>query len=127
MQTNPATTDLTALFPAAATVRVGDEEVQIRPVTLGQLPELISAMRGMELSADLDPISLLLEEPEAASVLLAICIGRPASWIESLPVSAAARVMTAVLEANRDFFTQAGPELLGAMCSLRGGSAGRTS
>ena len=118
---------LATLFPQPVVVQIGDEQVPILPITLGELPALLDAVGDMTAVQDLDPFALLMTKPDVAVAVLAICTRRPASWIDSLPISAAARLLTGILEANKSFFVEAGPGLLAAMRSLPVPPAGQLS
>lgn len=97
---------LAALFPAIP-VTVGGERVQLRPVTLGELPvveRLMEAWCAMVATAGLevDP-----ENWDAFVDLLASAVARTRAWVEALPSSEFERLASLALAINEDVWNPA--------------------
>lgn len=105
--------DLAVLFPSPVVVQAGGEAVEVRPVTLGELPALLAVLRGV--TGGLDPIAIMVNQPDLAEKLLAVLTRCDPAWLSDLSLDDAAGLMVGALEANRSFFTRNGPALLAAL------------
>lgn len=112
--------DLEVLDPAPHRVRFRGEQLDLRPLTLGQLPAFSRLVRPViaEFSGDRHPqwadsdelMILELTELHGEAILeaAAIATGRPVEWIAGVENTAELLDLAhAVVEVNRDFFIRA--------------------
>lgn len=119
--------DLDILDPAPVEVAYRGERLEIRPLTIGQIPKVVRLARPIIdalLDADLgdtggddgDIVALVLrmvgDHGEAAAQAAAVITGRPVDWIEGGHAAEFALLARSVYEVNRDFFAQALAPLL---------------
>jgi hypothetical protein len=123
---NDKENDLTTLFPAPVAVEVRGESLNILPLKVGQIPPLMRALgpaaRDMFNGETIDWLLLLERHSDSVIDALAIAIGKPRTWMDALPPSDLLRLARAVLEINRDFFTQSVKPELDRMMALMAGS-----
>lgn len=114
--------DLQAMVPKyeRMTVHVGDDDkeevIVIRQMKVGQLPIMLEAIAPLAHhfagaiakgdSAAVDPFKLFTENAGAALDLLAISLGRPREWVNSIESDEAMVLFVKMLEVNLDFFIQ---------------------
>lgn len=118
MSTADAQDDLSTLFPAVVSVVAGGREVDVTPLTLGELPALMKVIRsaGNTLAAaGLDPLILLAEHPDLAIELVCVLTRQEAEWLKGLCLDDAAALLIAAIEANQSFFVRNGRALLAAV------------
>ncbi|MGH8597167.1 MAG: hypothetical protein ACREXT_10965 [Gammaproteobacteria bacterium] len=99
--------DLEALFPAPRTIEVVGVVLQVRELTIAQLPTFVRALApvmsaltdesGIEIVTVMNHIKELTDAVEIAT-------GAERAWIDGLPASALLKMIEGVLEANADFF-----------------------
>jgi len=110
---------------------VGGERLEIRPLTVGQLPAFTRAIRGIELlwtAEELDVMALVADHGEALINAVAIATCRPVVWVAGLGADAFIALVSAILELNADFFVRRVlPGLTGALERLTTVMAGVTS
>lgn len=110
---------------------VGGEQLEVRPLTVGQLPAFMRAIRGIELlwtAAELDVAALVADHGEALIEAAAIATVRPAEWVRGLGLDEFMQLVAAVLEINADFFVRRVlPGLTGVLERLTTVMAGVTS
>jgi hypothetical protein len=121
------TNDLDILDPAPVEVLYRGERLEIRPLTVGQIPKVVRLARPIIdelLAADLDGtggdggdivdlvLRMVSDHGEAAMQAAAVLTGRPVDWIEGGNAAEFALLARAVYEVNRDFFGQALAPLL---------------
>lgn len=120
---------LDVLEPRPIGVSYRGETLEIRPLTVGQLPKLVRAARPVidaVLALDALPeednagalVDLVLDlvEQHGESVLAAaaICSGKSEAWIEGGDTAEFIALAQKIFEVNRDFFVQRlGPLLAG--------------
>jgi hypothetical protein len=98
-QLNPPPTDLT----------VGGATLALTPITIGELPALVRAVRpiaGSLRAAEIDWLALFAEHGEALLAALAIAARKPRAFVDALPADEAITLAAAVLEVNGDFFVR---------------------
>lgn len=101
--------ELSRLAPAATkTVAAGGEEIEVAPMTVGQLPAFARAIRGvpLNLEGEIDVVALVGDHGDQIAEAVAIAVGRPTAWISGLALDEFAQLAAAVLEVNADFFAQ---------------------
>ena len=133
--------DLSVLEPSGSSVSYRGEELQIRPLTIGQLPRLvrvarpvIDAVLDLEVLPDENSgemvtlvLDLIGQHGDAVFAAAEICTGKPAAWIEGGEIDEFVVLAKTVFEVNRDFFVQKlAPLLGGRAASLAALGAGKT-
>ena len=114
----PDKDDLSVLIPTPTVVQAGGERVEIAPLTLGELPAILGALRAAGPLESLEPTALLTQDPDLAARLLALLTRRDVAWLKSLPLDEAAGLLLGALEANQSFFTRSGPALMGLVARM---------
>lgn len=133
--------DLNVLEPAGSSVSYLGEQLEIKPLTIGQLPRLVRAARPVidavlkieqlpdENSDELVALVLELVDKHSDGVfaVAAICSGKDADWLQNGPLDEFVILAKSIFEVNRDFFVQKlAPLLGGRAASLAALGAGRT-
>jgi hypothetical protein len=139
---------LDVLEPQAREVSYRGERLEIRPLTVGQLPRLVRTARPVldalfaqqalpEMPAegatvDRDTLELLLDlvgdHGDAVFEAAALAVGRDAEWVAGGDPAEFAELATAVIEVNRDFFVRKLAPLLGGRAAIPDASgAGQTA
>lgn len=133
--------DLEVLEPSAVEVLYRGDRLQVRPITIGSVPRLVSEARPV-INALLDAtwltgdgggdgaflegaLNLVEQHTDAACKAVAICINREADWVQGGDVAEFFDLASTVLEVNRDFFTRRIVPLLGGRLAIARG-AGQT-
>lgn len=111
--------DLDVLAPAGASVKYRGEQLEILPLTVGQLPRMVRVARPLidavlemdSLPGDDDNGELLTlvldlvdKHGEAAFEAAAVATGKPREWIEGGDLADFVSLAKTVFEVNRDFF-----------------------
>ena len=124
---------LEVLEPAGSSVTYRGERIEVKPLTIGQLPKLVRTARPVvnavlalqslpEDSEGDDFIDLLLtligDHGEAVYAAAALCISRPTAWVEEGALDEFVVLAKALVEVNRDFFVQR----LAPLLASQGGS-----
>ena len=122
---NPAA-DLTTLLPFAKTVQAGGESIDIAPFRFKQFREVSQYLQIVrsKVSGDgnLDLLQLVADFGGEVGNILRIATGQNAAWVDDLGLDDVLVLAAAILEVNRDFFSQRlGPRLQELMASLSGG------
>jgi hypothetical protein len=112
--------DLAAILPPQATVRVGGADYTLRPVVLGQVPGLLSALKplaptfaALDLSATGADrlgsalLTLLLEHPQVLVEVLSATSGLPRATLDAADLAETVDLLSVVIELNADFFIRA--------------------
>jgi hypothetical protein len=125
--------DLDTIDPGFVEVALtGRAAVQIRPITVGQLPRFLRVVKplvgavaggGSPLSTsghgpdtlEVNLLDLYVEHGERLNEAVSVATGLPQDEIDALPVDDALRLAMAVWEVNRDFFGQRVAPLLAQM------------
>lgn len=113
---NPAA-DLERVLPQAVVVQLSTGAVEIRALTLGELPVLLGKLReagGVSLG-NFDPIVLLVEQPALAIDVVAILTRQPPAQLQGMALDDVAALLLGAVEANRSFFVRYGLQLLEAV------------
>lgn len=115
------TATLEVLEPSGSSVSYRGETVEVRPLTIGQLPKLVRTARPVinavlslqslpddtETTAFVDLIvDMLADHGESIYQAAAICIGKPVDWVADGELDEFVQLAKAVIEVNRDFFVQ---------------------
>jgi len=134
---------LDVLEPSGSSVKYRDEELELRPLKIGQLPRLVRAARPVidavlslealpdENSGDMVTLvmDLIGNHDEQVFEAASICTGKPADWLRDGDIDEFVLLAIKVFEVNRDFFARRLAPLLGgraeALVSVASG-AGRT-
>lgn len=107
--------DLAVLLPAVRTVTVNEntdkaEAINISPFRYKQFREVsknIVLIRASANSAgDLDLLKLVSDHGEEISEIIRIACGKTSEWLGELELTDVLLLAAAVLEVNRDFFSQ---------------------
>lgn len=129
---------LDVLEPQARSVSFRGEGLEIRPLTVGQLPRLVRVARPVidalfsqhaapEMPnegepVDHDTLDLMLDlignHGDAVFQAAAIAIGREPEWVAEGDLAEFAELATAVIEVNRDFFVRKLAPLLGGRAAI---------
>ena len=125
--------DLDVLDPGIRSVALtGRASVQLRPITAGQLPRFLRAVRPVllaisakgealaEANAELQLLDLYVDHGENINAAVSAATGLPLEEIEALPLDDMLRLAVAVWEINQDFFGQRVIPLLGPLTKLNG-------
>lgn len=130
---------LEVLEPSGSSVSYRSELLEIKPLTIGQLPKLVRTARPVidavlaldslpeEGNGELVTLIMDLIEHHAEQVFTAaaICIDKPADWVEGGSIDEFVVLAKTVFEVNRDFFVQKLVPLLGVRAEKQeAGSAG---
>lgn len=97
-----------ALPPETMVLKIGDENLDITPLRIGELPAFARAVKPIagHLSTQPNWILILAEDGESLIQALAIACRRPPEWLAALSLDEAIQVAEAVFEVNADFFIQ---------------------
>ncbi|PRH82634.1 hypothetical protein [Arenimonas caeni] len=120
--------ELEVLEPAGSSVQYRGEAIEVRPLEIGQVPQLVRKCRGavnVVLAMDSLPdtnelgfldlvMDLVGSHGEELYEGVAICVGREPGWVAKGNLDEFVVLATAVFEVNRDFFVQRLAPLLGA-------------
>lgn len=120
--------ELEALEPSGSSIPYRGEMLDVRPLEIGQVPQLVRKCRGavnVVLAMDALPdgndvgfIDLIMDlagsHGEELYEGVAICVGKDPAWIAKGKLDEFAVLATAVFEVNRDFFVRRLAPLLGA-------------
>lgn len=106
------------IAPEVRQLVVGGEPVDIRPLTVGQIPAVLRALKGVDFSAGLtaaDLPGLVAEHGDRLIQAVAVAIREPADWVSNLDPVEFLTLAGAVIEVNTDFFVQRLAPMLGAV------------
>lgn len=109
--------ELEILFKEPKVYRIGDEEVQIRTFTFGELPRVIALLRGVggtfahyqaqgKLNSTEAIMDIVATGGENLIATLAINVGRPREWFDTLPADTGIQILFDFLKMNIGFFTR---------------------
>lgn len=107
--------DLNVLLPAVRTVTVNEntdkaEAINIAPFRYKQFREVSKHIVLIRASAngdgDVDLLKLVSDHGEEISEIIRIACNKPAEWLGELELTDVLLLAAAVLEVNRDFFSQ---------------------
>lgn len=102
--------DLNIIEPPKKTVQLAGREIDVRPITVGQIPMVIRALNGVELTADdegnFDVVKLLEEHTDKVIDIAVILSGVDRKALERVPLDEFALFVGAWLELNADFFAR---------------------
>jgi hypothetical protein len=124
---------LDVLEPSGSSVTYRGELIDVKPLTIGQLPKLVRtarpvinavlALQTLPDDADGDGfvdllVGLVADHGEAIYQAAAICIGKTPEWVAGGDLDEFVVLAKALVEVNRDFFVQK----LGPLLGSQGGS-----
>jgi len=97
-----------ALPPAPRVIEIRGETLELTPITIGELPQFLSAVRPIasQFGQAVDWLNVFAEHGDALVNALAIASRRHHAWVADLSVDDAIHLAEAVLEVNADFFIQ---------------------
>ncbi|CAK0759068.1 conserved hypothetical protein [Gammaproteobacteria bacterium] len=101
--------DLETLIPPTVTLTIGDEEVVVSPLKVGQLPAFLRAVQPIisHLSEpSIDWLTLFGERGDDLLSAIAIAVKKPRTWVAELEAHDAILLAAKVIEVNSDFFTR---------------------
>lgn len=103
-------TDLNIIEPPKKIVPLAGREIEVRPITVGQIPRVIECLEGVELSADdegnFDVVKLLEEHTDKVIDVAVVLSGIDRRTLEQVPLDEFAIFVGAWLELNADFFAR---------------------
>lgn len=100
--------ELDSLGPPAGAVSVGGETLEVKPLTVGQLPAFLRAVGPIlnKLTApEIDWLNLLALRGDELLVALAIATGQPREWVNDLRPDEALLLAAKVIAVNAEFLT----------------------
>lgn len=100
--------ELDILFPQEKKLVIGGQEFIIREFVASEFSDVIAL--GSALGGDL--ASAIQEDPERLFRLISSVTGVPDGTIKKMRLTALAKVVGELVEANADFFTQSLPKLI---------------
>lgn len=133
--------ELEALEPSGSSITYRGESIEVKPLTVGQIPKLIRKARGainvvlaMEAlpdSNELGFVDLIMDlagnHGEELYEGVAICVRKDPAWIADGDIDDFVGLAKAVFEVNRDFFAQRLGPLLAARAESATSGGGPTS
>lgn len=118
--------DLDILDPQPGVVQFRGERLEVRPLTIGQLPKFVRLARPiinalldspLDESSDVALIDVLLDmvdqHGDSAIAAAALVTAKPVAWIEAGDPAEFVALAQTIFRVNRDFFTQKLAPLLG--------------
>lgn len=113
-------TGLDTLIPTPVTVEVAGELVEIRQLTIGQLPRFLRAAAPV-LESLMRPegaeVAELLEHVDTVINLVVIATGIERETLEALPATVLLRLLDVLLEVNGSFFGEALPAFVSKLAA----------
>lgn len=108
MNTNPTSTDLSAVIPEQKPLTIAGKDVAIRQIKIGQLPAVLRAVQPLthmlKQDGPFDLENMFMLYADDCLTLLQALSGRTRAWVDELEVDDAIKLFSALLEANLDFF-----------------------
>lgn len=107
--------DLNTLIPTIKTVTVkkdqeGAEAIKITPFRFSQFAEvskyIVLIRANTDESGDLDMLKLVADHGKEIGDIIRVATGKPTEWVGDLELTDALELAVAILEVNRDFFSQ---------------------
>ena len=96
---------LKKISPAPFRVDIGEERLEIKRLTPADLPEFFDvAAPILDGLAAGNPMIVLVKNLRATQAVLSMCASKPLDWVAALNLKEQAKLLTAVIEANIDFF-----------------------
>lgn len=96
---------LKKISPAPFCVDIGEERLEIKRLTPADLPEFFDvAAPILDGLAAGNPMIVLVKNLRATQAVLSMCASKPLDWVAALNLKEQAKLLTAVIEANIDFF-----------------------
>ena len=124
----PLDVDVDVLDPVGRTVRFLGREVEVRPMTVGQIPAVTRALRGIAITGtDAQSIMLLVGE-HGEQILRAASLATrlPLVEIEEAQLPEFIELFGAIVEVNAAFFLQAVTHLTATLAAFGGGLTSST-
>jgi hypothetical protein len=131
------TDQLEQLLPEPALVKAGGLDIEIKPLTIGQIPKITKLLKGVPLSLDPETIGsgeywlgLIGEHGDNIIEVVAVASGQDKNIVSGFPLDDFVKLAVKVIEVNADFFTRkvmpAASQALAGLTSLNSSSATAT-
>jgi hypothetical protein len=120
--------DVDVIEPQGRSVQFRGQQVQIMPLTVGKIPAVTRALRGVRIG-DTDAagmLELVAEHGDQVLDAAALATGLPLSEIEAAELPEFVELFAVLLEVNAAFFTHAVHRLLGTLGAFGGGPMSST-
>jgi hypothetical protein len=113
---------LDSIEPVARTVRFGGADIQVRPLTVGQLPAFARAIKPAfgALGSDFSPnqiVDLLADHGDSIITAISVATGINPELIRAASLDEMLALVLEVIQVNRDFLTGRLPAMLRAAAS----------
>jgi hypothetical protein len=123
--------DLATLIPDGQKVIIVDdagnsEELHIRPFVWKQFRQVARLVQPIQMhtdeNGDLNLMKLVGDHGEEVTDIIVVATGKPKEWVDGLNLTSILPLAAAVLQVNRDFFSQKlGPQLRDLAARLSAG------
>lgn len=115
--------DVDVLDPPSRTVRFCGREVQVEPMTIGKVPAVTRALRGVRLGDSSLPgvMELVAEHGDQVLQAAALATGLPLEEVQAASLDEFIELFGAIVEVNAAFFTRAAAHLVGTLQAFHGG------
>jgi hypothetical protein len=123
--------ELAQLLDEPTAVEIAGQKLALRPMRFGQLARALALAGPIAqhlASGRADLFALLSSDGERLIELAALLSGQSRAWIESLPPDEAVRLIGALYEVNRDFFSRRlAPALTQTLAKINGSTGASPS
>ncbi len=123
--------DLKTIFPTAKEITIAGETLALMPMrfaefagVLDHLEPIAGEIAGLVNGEAVNFISLLARGGKHLIPIAAILTGKPEAWVAELPLDEAARLLGALFELNRDFFSTRVLPALGDLVAAKNATTG---
>lgn len=124
--------DLATLIPDGQKVTIStdgagnSEELHIRPFVWKQFRQVARLVQPIQMhtddNGDLNLMKLVGDHGEEVTDIIVVATGKPKEWVDDLNLTSILPLAAAILQVNRDFFSQKlGPQLRELAAKLSGG------
>lgn len=123
--------DLATLIPDGQKVIITDdaggcEELHIRPFVWKQFRQVAKLVQPIQMhtdeKGDLNLMKLVGDHGEEVTDIIVVATGKPKEWVDALNLTSILPLAAAILQVNRDFFSQKlGPQLQELAAKLSNG------
>lgn len=94
------------IAPAIVPVRFMGNDVPVSPLKVAQVAGVTRALKGVDLSAGMDILTLIADHGEAVIQAVAIAVNLPLAQVEQAEPNEFLNLTSVVIERNTDFFVQ---------------------
>lgn len=110
------TDGLEVIAPAERKLRFADRDLIVKPLTVGQLPAIVRALKGLQMSGDIDVLELIDKHADQVIEAAAVAVKLTREEIEAGSVDEFMELVSTIVEVNSDFFVQrVAPQMAAAM------------